>query len=373
MLDNSMIPDNGSQATDSETPDAGTDNSTVDNDSANPQDFDFEKSDNVSQIRTYAKGLKGDLDTYKPSHEFITSKFGDVKNAEVAHSLYQTFASEEFDPENFSKILSQLSPQRTDKLFETKASALAEGIAQKKIKELFGSDVKPDEVARYKQWVESGYGLGEGDDIPDALKFDAAGNPKSDEEIQFLRDLQKATKQRNADDAAKKAQEEADLEEKRVFERNTRVSEFSNARLNVLNKELDILGLKDLPTDTAAEKESKATLRNFFLNGVSGIYLSNPEMAKDFHSAMGHLEDNEVLLARKYEASIEKNLLDILRSDALKSVFNALANPDKIHDDRPEISNSESSSTPKDGGDKPKNESVDEFYARLVSEGKIKP
>jgi len=367
MFDTQLTPDPASAG--SETPE-GT---VVETTEVTPnQEFDIDKADNVASIRTYAKGLKDDLGKFKPSHEFISSKFGDIKNAEIAHSLYTAFASEEFDPENVEKVLSQLSPQRTQKLFETKASTKAEEIAQNKIKEIFGGKAPTkDEITRYNEWVKSGYGLGDGDDIPDALKFDAQGNPKSDEEIQFLRDLQKSVKEQNAfkqQEEQQRIQAETEAQERAV---QARVNEFTNARLNVLHKELDILGLKPLETDTSADKENKALLRDFILNGVSGIYLSNPEMAKDFHSAMGHLHDNEMLLARKYEANIEDALLKILRGDALKSFFDALAKPDTVHEGRQEISNAGASSTPTEG--KPKaGETADELFARLVREGKIK-
>jgi hypothetical protein len=368
MFDTENTPDSTSVETETPVEAVETQSETTPN-----QEFDIDKADNVASIRTYAKGLKTDLESYKPSHEFIKSKFGDTKNAEVAYSLYQTFADENFDPDNFEKVLSQLSPARTQKLFETKASTKAEELAQTKVKELFGGKAPTaDELKRYNDWVKSGYGLGEGDDIPDALKFDSQGNPKSDEEIQFLRDLQKSSKERNSFEKQQADLQRQKEEEDRETARQTRVNEFTNARLDVLHKELDILGLKELPTDTQVDKENKTLLRNFILNGVSGIYLNSPAAAKDFQTAMGHLNENEVLLARKYEANIEDALLKIVRGDALKTFFNALAKPDVVHDGRPEISNTGASSNSDDGGGRKPNESADEMFARLVREGKIK-
>jgi hypothetical protein len=338
-----------------------------------PQELNLETADNLTQIRDYAKGLKKDVTTYKASHEFVSSSFGDVENAKIAHSVYQGFAGEEFKPEEFYKVLEQLSPSRARQLVEAHAAKQAQELSQKEVEKLFGGKVSPEEVKLFKQFKESGYGLGEGEDLPDALKFNADGTPKTDEEIAFFKSLQQQVKDTKSTLKTQEQLEAETKEQKKQEAIQERITTFSNDRLKVLDSEFATLGLAPLPADTAEVRQEKEFARQFLVNGISGMFLADQGGANDYNAAMAHIRNEESLLARRYEPNIEAKLLEIFRSKTVSKMLENLTNPDSQPEVRPEISNTGASTT--DNATKPtgKPETANELYARLVREGKIKP
>jgi hypothetical protein len=333
-------------------------------------EVDIDKTDNLSQLRTYARSLKDDLGKYKPSHEFLETQFGGKSNAELAAKFYGGFAGEEFDADKFLETVNQLSPSRAKVLTDKLSSAQASQLAEAEITKLFGSKPNPEEISLFKKFKESGYGLGEGDDIPEALKFDAQGNPKSDEEIQFLRDLHK----RVNEDRTAKAQEAAEAKLKEESDLQTKIQEsinnFSTERLKVLDNEFKSIGLQADPKDTAEEAQEKEFVKSFIRNGIAGAFMEDPTAATDYQKAVGHIQTGEPLFASRYEPKIEAKLLEIFRSKAVGRMLESLAKEPTPRDELPEINESGASTT---GGDIPKNrETADEIYARLVGAGKIR-
>lgn len=332
-------------------------------------EFDVDKVDNLSQIRTYAKGLKADIDKYKPASEFISSKFGSEANAQLAADFYGGFAGDEFDPDKFLEVIGQLSPSRAKQLTEKLSKAEASQLANAEVESLFGGKVSKEEIALYKKWKESGYNLGEGEDIPEALKVDAEGNPKSPEEIQFLRDLQRQIKETNQRDRDKETSEAQQVEFDRQTKVNDEINSFSTDRLNVLDSELDAHGLKYTETDSADERAEKDFIKAFIMDGIAGAFMKNVEASKDYNSAVKHIQDGEALLARRYEPRIEAKLLEIARSKGvgrlLKSLVSAAPDPEVT----PEINTTGSSTQ----DSKPTGRiSADDIAKDLVSRGLLK-
>jgi hypothetical protein len=351
-----------------ETPEAGTEDAGQ----PTPEEaFDYEKSDNVAKIREYAKGLKGDLDTYKATHTAVEEKFGDVRNLDVAQSVYSGFAGTEFDPDNFAKTLEQLSPARAKQLFEKVAAAKTPELVQAEVEKVFGGKVTPEEIRLFKQFKDSGFGLGEGTDIPEALKLNPDGTPKSDEEIAFLRELQRTVQETKNTLTENKTSEEA--EAKRVAEETVQanIGKFSNDRVKILDKEFEGLGLDPSATDTTDARQEKEIIRQVLINGVSGLFLADVEASKDYNAAIEHIANGEMLLARGYESRIEKKLVEIMRSKPIQRLVSSLTIPEEEKEVRPEISNSGAST-----GDTPAQTgrvSADDIFASLVKEGKVKP
>lgn len=332
-------------------------------------EFDFEKSDNLSQIREYAKGLKADLQKYKPSSEFIESSFGDLENAKLASSIYTGFAGDEFDPEKFLDVISQLSPSRANQLKESLTKKEAAQLAQAEIEKMFGGKVSKEDVEFFKKFKESGYGLGIEDDIPEALKFDAEGNPKSEEEIEFLRNLQKQVKEsqhyRNQEAETKLTQQQQEQQAK-IQEA---VGQFSSDRINVLNNEFDALGLNPAPTDTADQRLEKEAIKSFVIDGVSGLFLKDAAGAKDYNAALQHIQNGEYLLARRYETRIDAKLLEIFRSKPVTRLLQSLTKVESDDkEERPEISNSGASQDTTPSGKTP---TANDIFDSLVKAGKI--
>lgn len=334
-----------------------------------PKEFDIETTDNLKELRDYAKSLKADLPTYKASHTFIEEKFGGTSNAELAANLLGGFAGDDFDPNKFLETISQLSPTRAKQLTDMLSSKEAAQLAQIEIEKMFGGKVAPDEVKLFQDWKKSGYGLGEGDDIPEALKFNSDGTPKSDEEVEFLRNVQKTIKEnsnRDKEAATIKEQDELNIKQTKV---NNDINEFSTDRLKILSPELDALGLKHLDTDSAEQRQEKDFLRNLLVDGIAGAFMKNVEYSKDYQSAMEHIQNGEVLLARRYEPRIEKNLLEIVRSKSVVQLLKSLNKTETPQEEIPEINNSgtpTNSSTPTG-----KRVTANDITEKLIAEGKL--
>lgn len=328
-------------------------------------DMDSPKEETVQGLREWGDNWKKSAAEFQPYKEFVSDKFGDLENAKMAHELYSGFAGEEFDPKAFTSYLEQLSPARSKQLVEALANEQASQLVPKKVEEIFGGAPTPEEIKMFKTWKESGYALGTGDDIPDELKFDSEGNPRPDAEVEFLRNLKsqltELTKGKQTE-AEMAAQREAAEREQAVRQA---VNDFSAERIAVLDNEFEALGLAPAPEDTADQASQKEFLKQFIIHGVSGMFLSDPEAARDYNSALEHLSRGEKLLARRYEPRIERKLVEIFRSKALPSLrssFNSSTVPDTP---RPEISNSGSEPNPTPASGK-------NWLDRLIAEGKIK-
>lgn len=352
-----------------ETPNAGVTDTGSEGQQPTDVVVDIDKSDDVAQLRGYAKGLDKDLKTYKPIYEKVTSLFGDDRSLELAHSVFSGFAGEKFDPDNFYKTLEQLSPQRSKQLFEKFAQSQASELAQKEVEKILGGKASPEEVKLFKQWKENGYGLGDGEDIPEALKFNADGTPKSDEEITFLRNLHNQIRESRTEKLTEKQlqeQKEAEEREAKVVED---INTFSNERLSILQPELEPLGLKELPADTAEQRQEKQFLTQFIMDGVAAAFMKS-KYANEYSSALQHIRDGEYLLARPYEARIEKGLIEIMRSKSLGRLLASLTTPVQEPEVRPEISSSGAS--PADDKTPQGRVTGDDIFKSLVAEGKIK-
>lgn len=350
-----------------ETTADGNVSATVEQTGATASEFNPDTADNLTAIRDWGKGLKKDLDSVKPAHEFVTSSFGNLENAKLAAEFYGSFAGEQFDPDSFSKFLEQLSPQRSRQLFDKYATGQLAELTQKEVEKIFGGKPSADEIRLFKEFKDNGYGLGKGDDIPEALKFNADGTPKPDEEIAFLRNLQKQVTQSNQTKAAEQAEQEAKEEAARKAAISEAIGSFANDRLKILDSEFKTLGLSDDVSDTADQRAEKQFLRQFLINGISSMYLADESGANDYNAAVKHISNGEGLLARRYEAKIEEGLLKIMRNDYVGRLLKSIATPDPEGDERPEIPNS--------GGPAAdtSNTQGDDLFSRLVREGKIKP
>jgi len=336
-----------------------------------PPVVDVDKESGIENIRTYARSLRDDVNTYKPVAEFVTNSFGDVENAKVAHQIYSQFVDEQFSPDKFFETISSLSPKRAEAVLNTLGSAQADKVVQQKLAEMFGGEVSTDEVTLFKQWKETGYGLQNEEELPEAFKYDAQGNPLSEEQIEVFEKQFKALKEMGKKlegnvserEKAEKAKAEAD----RVAKVNQAIDEFDNGRLKILEPDLEKFGLKVLPTDTPEQAKEKSFLKEFILGGVVRLFASNPELMKDYSTALGHIQNGETLLARRYEPRIEKGVVDTLRSPAIIKMLSALV-PQTPPEPRSEIPNL--------GGGQPQvkgeGKSIEELTKQLFATGKIK-
>lgn len=333
-------------------------------------DVDIDKTDNLSQLREYAKGLKTDLERYKPASELIESKFGSAGTAEVAANLYSGFAGDEFDPDKFLETINQLSPSRAKQLTDKLSAAQSEQLAQAQIEKLFGSKPTPEEISLFKKFKESGYGLGEGDDIPEALKFNADGTPKSDEEIQFLRDLQRNVKETKSAEAEKAKREADEAETARQTKIQEGINSFSTERLKVLDKEFSVLGLDYAEQDTAQDRADKDFIKSFIRNGIAGAFMEDPEGAAEYQKAIGHISAGEPLFATRSEPKIEAKLLEIFRSNAVGRMLKSLATNPAPPADIPEINEAGTAT----GKTETKGRVTgDDIFTDLVNRGLVKP
>ena len=312
--------------------------------SETPSEFNVETADNLSQIRDYAKGLKTDLESYKPSATFLQESFGDIENAKLAHQIYSGYTSEEFDPDKFVKTIQEISPSRAEALVSQLAKTQSEKAVQERIQTLFGGEPNEKEIELFKQWKASGYMMGsDEDELPDVFKYDKDGNPRGDEEIEALarefkmiRDTQKTLKEQTS-------QKETEQRKAQELERQTQiqaqVQEYDESRLKILESDFSKFGLGFADSDTKEQREDKEAIREFVIGGISKLFWKNQDLVKDYETALRHIERGEAVLARRYEPRIEKGLLDIARSPRITKMLEALV-PNDPNQPRPEISNS---------------------------------
>lgn len=279
--------------------------------------LDVEKIDNVGQVRDWGKGWEKSAKEYEPSHKFITEKFGDMSQAELAHEIYANLFSDNFDPNSLLQVIGKVSPSRSQQLIENFAKDKAKELVPQALTELFGENPSKEEIALFKQWREKGI-FGESEDLPDFLKFDEEGNPRSEEELQWFRDLKKQADKTNQSTLQAQQEREAQAEKERTREIEASVEEFAESSLKVLEPDLEAFGLAIAPTDTQEVKAEKEVQRAFVLGGIKELFLKNPEALKAYTSAVQHIEKGEPLLAKRYEPQVKKALLTIFRDGKLE-------------------------------------------------------
>ena len=205
--------------------------------------------------------------------------------------------------------------------------------------------------------------------MPENLKVDKDGNPRSDEELEFLRTLKNQVKELS--DGRKttetSAREQAEYERQQII--NEQVNDFGLKSLDILNGEFEALGLNPTKDDTPDSISRKENLKKFIVHGVSGMFLADPDASRDYQSAVEHISRGESLLARRYESRIEKKLVETFRSDFLKELRQSLGMPDKKVEPRPDISNTGQTT---DGSRAPKGDR-DSWLKSLVERGIITP
>lgn len=333
-------------------------------------ELDVDRVDNISQLREHVKGLKSDLETYKSSHSFLEESFGDLENAKLAHQMYSKVLAEEFEPDGFVEFIGSLSPSRAKAIAERISEDKAAEVAYNKMQELFGSEVTPEEVALFKQWRDSGYMITEENDLPDAFKYDSYGNPLSEEQIDAFKQqfemLNKLRSQVESQVNSVQEQKQRELEEQYQEAISRAVSDFEVSNIKVLESDLAKVGLAISENDSPQVRSEKELIREFFVGGVGRLFLSKPEFARDYQSAIAHIQNGEQLLARRYEPKIQKGLLEILRSEPISKLMQSLT-PSRPTYTRPEISNSGvSAPAPQTSG------SREDRIRQLVASGALK-
>lgn len=333
-------------------------------------ELDVDRVDNISQLREHVKGLKADLETYKSTHSFLEENFGDLENAKLAHQLYSQVLAEDFEPDNFVQFIENLSPSRAKALADKISEQAAAETAYSKLTELFGGEVSPEEVSLFKQWRDSGYMVTDEDDIPEAFKFDSYGNPLTEEQVDVFREQFKMLNQLRSqvENQVNSVQEQKQRELEQQYHEaiNNAVNEFEMSSIKVLESDLAKVGLSLSENDSPQVRSEKELLREFFIGGVGRLFLSKSDLAKDYQSAIAHIQNGEQLLARRYEPRIQKGLLEILRSEPISKLMQSLT-PSKPTYARPEISNSGvSAPAPQTSG------SREERIRQLVASGALK-
>lgn len=333
-------------------------------------EFDVDRVDNISQLRDHVKGLKSDLDTYKSTHNFVAESFGDLENAKIAQQLYSGFVSEEFDPYKFIEFAGEISPTRARSLVDTFASQFAPTLVEQKMSEYFGGPVTPEEVNLFKQWRDSGYMVTQEDDIPEAFKFDSYGNPLSEEQVDVFKEQFKMLSElkgrvENQVQATEQRREQ-EMQQQWQQQLEQQVSQFDNANLKVLESDFAKVGLDINDSDAPEMRKQKEFVREFIMGGVGKLFLSDPELAKTYYTALSHLENGETRLAKRYEPKIQKGLLEIVRSEPISKLLSSLV-PEAPRQARPEISSSGvSAPTFTEGG------SREDRIRNLVASGALK-
>lgn len=333
-------------------------------------EFDVDRVDNISQLREHVKGLKADLDSYKSTHNFVSENFGDLENAKLAHQLYNGIVADEFEPDYFYDAIKELSPSRAQKLAESLGRHYAPTYAEQKLSEYFGGDISPEEVELFRQWKTSGYMITDQDDLPDAFKYDAYGNPLSDEQVEQFKNQFKMLNElksrvENQVSQAEQWQQE-ELRQQQEMEKQQRIGQFDMSNLRVLEADFEKFGLGLSDSDSPDQRSQKEVIREFLIGGIGKLFLSNPEHAKNYQTALSHLENGESRLARRYEPKIQKGLLDIVRSEPISKLLSSMV-PTAPRQARPEISNSGvSAPTATEGGNR------EERIRNLVANGALR-
>lgn len=331
-----------------------------------------EELSSIENLRNEYKSLKKDLETYKSSHKFITDNFGDTETASQAKQLFDSFSGSDFDENTFLSYIKELSPQRTDKLVETLATERAKNIADAKVKELFGGSYSPEELKLFKEFKESGYGLAASDDVPDEFRFNEDGSPKSEKEIEFLRNLYGRVKSIESERETERQELQRIREQEKASAIQREVDNFANSRLAILEKEYDNLGLNYIEGDSAETKSKKEAIKAFITHGVIGSFLADPTANSNYEAALNHIRNKEPLLAKRYEARIESQLLDIVRSDHILNFLKTVTTHNENPESRPEISTSGNYGV-KDTTTTTGRVTANDIAETLIRSGKVRP
>lgn len=304
----------------------------------------IEQVDNVQQVREWGKNWEKSAKGYEPAHKFITERFGDLSQAEVAHRLYSNLFNDDFNPENFIKTVSEISPKRSELLVENFAKDKAQSLVPKALEELFGSTPSKEEIAMFQEWRQNGM-FGKGEDLPDFLLIDQDGNPRTDEEIEWFRNLKKQSEQALKLTEQQRVERENALRTQQEQAIEASVEEFTTGSLAVLEPDFEAYGLAFAPNDTTEVKAQKQIQRDFIIGGIKELFLKDKKGLQAYTSAIEHIQNGEKLLARRYEPQIKQSLLSALRGKPLEALLNGLKSSAPPAG-RTEIPNSESP-TPK--------------------------
>lgn len=346
---------------------SGQGNPTEPTDGLQNQEVDFDKEDNVAKIREHAKSLKTDLTESKPYREFIESNFGNLDSARIANEVYSSYAGENFNPDEFINSLSKLSPDRVKALTEKLAKDTASNIASEQIKKTFGGEVSDADVAEFRKYRESKALTG----IPDELRFNSDGTPKSEEELAPIRKLyEEQAEIKRRLDAGDIEKREAERQAAQAM-KEAEVGQFAGNRLKVLEPEFAVYGLNDVDGDSPEVRQNKATVREIIVSGITNQFLKDPEGKAAYDAAVQHIERGESPLAKRYEPKIEKKLLTLMRTPAVEKLMKVFQSKEAPKEPRPEISNSGGS--PQGNPNNGKVADGNDIYQNLVNSGKLKP
>lgn len=332
-------------------------------------EFDADKA-GLENLREAYKGLKTDVTTYKSSHELVNNLFGDSETAKLAGQVYNTLSGNEFDVKTFLGELEKVSPARAKALVDNLSSSQAEQVAQQKVKEIFGGDVQPEEIELFKKWKSSGYMVENTEDLPDAFRYDAEGNLLSDEQQEHYRKqfaLLKDMQKRLESQVGSKENEAKTLaEQKRQEAIRDSITDFDNQRLSIVNSDLTKFGLAPTQSDTPEKLAEKNFVREFILGGIVRAFSTNQKGMEYYNSAISHVQNQEPLLAKRYEPLIEKGIVEVLRHPVISKMLSVLT-PDSPPQARQEISNSGGALPPKQ-----ENLSMQDRINNLFATGKIR-
>lgn len=348
------------------------------------------KATRIADVKAWGREWQKTAEERQAAHTFVTDRFqGNMEEAEVAANTFDLIFSksvEEFDPKEVLSNLAEVSRPRAEKLmtFLVENPAVQKQAEERVLSNLFGKDATSESLKEdlegYKLFKEVG-GLsaliGENDELPAQLQYDANGDPRSEEEINIFKNVLtelKSIKTERQTEAETKAAEAAKEKERQMTEA---VSNYTEERFSSVNNAIKNLGLEiDEKKDTDAEKKEKTTVSRMIKFYATGMATESEEFLKVYKEATDAIKNGDQFTANRKKTILNKMVSDFT-TDAVDMV---IAKTDrKIQEETKEIEDSKE--TRKEvalgGGNegvtrqRPKNETVEESIARLVREGKL--
>lgn len=235
--------------------------------------------------------------------EFVVRNLGfeSIEDARIASALYKQFVGDSFNPNEFMNELARYSPARVTQLVQTVVEAIVPTVRDQITKSLFGDSVSREEIEAFRRFKEAGGLLGvlgnDDGDIPEALKYNADGTPKSEEEVEFLRSLKAQAREAQKLVDARRAEEEARKQQEQQAYFAKVESEYTGQFARVVDQTLaHLLG-------------PNARTLGGLRYAIMGMFGEFPENARLFNEGLAAAMRGDAIGATRAAKEVQKRLL----------------------------------------------------------------
>jgi len=241
------------------TPDESADKDKSPEDGQPEADKSKKKVDGAAEARKWGEQWKSShdeiakkFDDAKPILEAVETKFGGVKNLELAAEVYGAIADpQNFDPESAVEFLSENFPDVSASLTKYIGQELIQRATDTALARTFGRNLNDGDIKAVKDFLAAGKPTSskqmesffKTDDIPDELKVDAEGNELPAHIVDYMRRQNEALRDVKAQtDSLKQSIDGAKTEQQQQHAAEA-VENYVTENLSPITRKIEALGL----------------------------------------------------------------------------------------------------------------------------------